>query len=88
MFGRNVTLSGRTEIWNVLMERQIAARPLLGYGFWSFWDPDAARVTIFKRLIRYRVRLADPRTGVKIRRSRRAWPRGARPGDSSSGGQF
>lgn len=52
-FGRNATLSGRTEVWDVLVERQIAARPLAGYGFWSFWDPDAARVQIFKRLIRY-----------------------------------
>jgi exopolysaccharide production protein ExoQ len=34
--GRNATLSGRTVIWG-FVARSIAKRPLLGYGFYSFW---------------------------------------------------
>jgi len=40
-FGRDATLTGRTEIWaDVLPDR--SQRPLLGYGFGSFWT-DARR---------------------------------------------
>jgi exopolysaccharide production protein ExoQ len=35
--GRNATLSGRTEIWSLVL-RSVAKRPLLGYGFYSFWQ--------------------------------------------------
>jgi O-antigen ligase len=35
--GRNATLSGRTAIWTLVL-RSIAKRPLLGYGFYSFWQ--------------------------------------------------
>jgi O-antigen ligase len=35
--GRNATLSGRTEIWTLVL-RSIAKRPLLGYGFYAFWQ--------------------------------------------------
>jgi exopolysaccharide production protein ExoQ len=34
--GRNATLSGRTEIWNLVLV-SIGKRPLLGYGFYAFW---------------------------------------------------
>jgi exopolysaccharide production protein ExoQ len=34
--GRNATLSGRTQIWSLLLE-SIGKRPLLGYGFYAFW---------------------------------------------------
>ena len=34
--GRNDSLSGRTVIWG-FVARSIAKRPLLGYGFYSFW---------------------------------------------------
>ena len=34
--GRNATLSGRTEIWNLVLQ-SIGKRPLLGYGFYAFW---------------------------------------------------
>jgi exopolysaccharide production protein ExoQ len=34
--GRNVTLSGRTEIWSLVLV-SISKRPLLGYGFYAFW---------------------------------------------------
>jgi exopolysaccharide production protein ExoQ len=35
--GRNATLSGRTAIWTLIL-RSIAKRPLLGYGFYAFWQ--------------------------------------------------
>jgi exopolysaccharide production protein ExoQ len=35
--GRNATLSGRTEIWGLVLG-SIAKRPLLGYGFYAFWQ--------------------------------------------------
>jgi exopolysaccharide production protein ExoQ len=35
--GRNATLSGRTEIWHLVLA-SIAKRPLLGYGYYSFWQ--------------------------------------------------
>jgi O-antigen ligase len=34
--GRDVTLTGRTEIWSALMP-SIYQQPLLGYGFYAFW---------------------------------------------------
>jgi exopolysaccharide production protein ExoQ len=36
LLGRNATLSGRTLIWTFVM-RSIMKRPMLGYGFYSFW---------------------------------------------------
>jgi len=35
--GRNATLSGRTVIWGLVLQ-SIAKRPLLGYGFYAFWQ--------------------------------------------------
>jgi exopolysaccharide production protein ExoQ len=40
--GRDLTLTGRTEIWSAMLEL-IQERPLLGYGFngfWKDWDSD------------------------------------------------
>jgi O-antigen ligase len=42
MLGRDSTLTGRTEVWAELMPPR-SERPLLGYGFGSFWT-DARRV--------------------------------------------
>ena len=36
MLGKDVTLTGRTEIWDAVMT-SIAKRPLLGYGYQAFW---------------------------------------------------
>jgi exopolysaccharide production protein ExoQ len=36
-FGRNPTLTGRTEIWSALAI-SILKRPLLGYGYFAFWQ--------------------------------------------------
>jgi exopolysaccharide production protein ExoQ len=35
--GKNPTLTGRTDIW-VLVLKSIAKRPLLGYGYYAFWQ--------------------------------------------------
>ena len=35
--GRDATLTGRTAIWAAVL-RSIAKRPLLGYGFYAFWQ--------------------------------------------------
>lgn len=35
--GRDLTLTGRTDIWATLMDF-IAERPVLGYGYGAFWD--------------------------------------------------
>ena len=37
LFGRDTTLTGRTEIWQGLME-SVAKRPLLGFGYAAFWQ--------------------------------------------------
>jgi O-antigen ligase len=34
--GQEITLTGRTDIWTLLMDK-IAARPWLGYGYHAFW---------------------------------------------------
>ncbi len=45
MFGRDSTLTGRTELWEAIGEA-MQDRPILGYGFASFWglDGPAARL--------------------------------------------
>jgi exopolysaccharide production protein ExoQ len=45
-FGRDLTFTGRTEIWSAVL-LSIAKRPLLGYGFNAFWlgmDGESANV--------------------------------------------
>jgi len=39
--GRNTTLTGRTELWDILLKLQ--AHPILGFGFESFWLGDRLR---------------------------------------------
>jgi O-antigen ligase len=36
LLGRDITLTGRTEIWNAVLT-SIAKRPLCGYGYQAFW---------------------------------------------------
>ena len=40
LLGRDATLTGRTDIWNVLADA-ISDRPLLGYGYGAFWQLDS-----------------------------------------------
>jgi exopolysaccharide production protein ExoQ len=37
LFSRNTTLSGRTYVWAIVI-RSIMKRPILGYGFYAFWQ--------------------------------------------------
>jgi O-antigen ligase len=39
MVGKSATLTGRVPLWNYLIEHVIPSRPLLGYGFNSFFVP-------------------------------------------------
>lgn len=46
LFGRDMTLTGRTDIWQSII-RLIQERPLLGYGYRSIWlDPNGPPVSI------------------------------------------
>lgn len=36
-FGRDLTLTGRTDLWNLVLY-SIQERPILGYGYRAFWD--------------------------------------------------
>ncbi|MGF1522989.1 MAG: O-antigen ligase family protein [Leptolyngbyaceae cyanobacterium] len=46
LFGRDLTLTGRTEFWPQLLQL-IAEKPLLGYGFWGFWaNPSGPAATV------------------------------------------
>ncbi|MBO0348028.1 O-antigen ligase family protein [Phormidium pseudopriestleyi FRX01] len=37
--GKDLTLTGRTPLWEYLIKEKIALRPWLGYGFHGFWQP-------------------------------------------------
>jgi O-antigen ligase len=39
LIGRDATLTGRTDVWSIATQH-IAERPLLGYGYRVFWEPD------------------------------------------------
>jgi O-antigen ligase len=42
--GKDLTLSGRSDLWELIIDK-ILERPLLGYGFYGFWtSPDASKV--------------------------------------------
>jgi len=41
IFGKDATLTGRTDIWQAAFDA-IADRPLLGFGYKTFWDPQGA----------------------------------------------
>jgi exopolysaccharide production protein ExoQ len=46
LLGRDATLTGRTNIWEMAIE-SAAERPVLGYGYMSFWNvaPEADRIS-------------------------------------------
>lgn len=37
--GKDMTLTGRTPLWEFLFKEKIPKRPVLGYGFHGFWQP-------------------------------------------------
>ena len=39
LIGRDTTLTGRTDVWTIATEH-ISERPLLGWGYRVFWEPD------------------------------------------------
>lgn len=51
--GRKITLSGRTEIWDVLLQYFIPTRPWLGHGYSAFWDENSPRMLVFATLNHY-----------------------------------
>jgi O-antigen ligase len=42
--GRNPTLTGRTDIWRLVLEQQ--TDPLVGNGFYTFWDSDKGKAVM------------------------------------------
>lgn len=48
IIGRDLTLTGRTDIWEVLF-RLIGERPLLGYGYGAFWGEYSAPANEVRR---------------------------------------
>jgi exopolysaccharide production protein ExoQ len=51
--GKDPTLSGRTEIWEAVIEK-MADRPWLGYGYSAFWQ-DGGEADFVWRILRYKV---------------------------------
>lgn len=54
LIGRDATLTGRTDIWAALFE-VIDERPLLGYGYGSFWSPGSDPALYVKELTQWDV---------------------------------
>ena len=52
LIGRDASLTGRTDIWSAL-ERAIAERPWLGYGYGAFWAPDSAAAQMVRDAVRW-----------------------------------
>jgi exopolysaccharide production protein ExoQ len=50
--GKDITLTGRTDIWSAVI-RRIAERPLLGYGYDAFWLPTAGPGESIRREIKW-----------------------------------
>lgn len=52
MTGKDVTLTGRTEVWSAVT-RRIAQRPILGYGYDAFWLPTAGPGESVRREVKW-----------------------------------
>ncbi len=50
LLGRDVTLSNRVPIWQILSD-YLAERPWLGFGYQAFWDQESYRVDYFSYLL-------------------------------------
>ena len=54
-FGKDATLTGRTDIWELVMEN-IRQRPLLGHGFGAFWsDPNYGPSAVISSVLEWPV---------------------------------
>jgi exopolysaccharide production protein ExoQ len=58
LIGRDLTLTGRTDIWAALLRRW-AERPWAGYGYSGFWHPDSPPANIVRHELNWDVRNAD-----------------------------
>jgi O-antigen ligase len=47
--GRNPTLTGRTDIWRIVLDQK--TNPIIGIGFYTFWDSDKGK-TVIETLMR------------------------------------
>lgn len=52
--GRDLTLTGRTDIWNA-SANAVAAQPWLGYGYYAFWLPDNGPAFWVREAVRWKV---------------------------------
>lgn len=52
--GRDLTLTGRTEIWSATASA-VAAQPWLGYGYYAFWLPDAGPAFWVRQAVNWQV---------------------------------
>lgn len=51
--GRDVTLTGRTDVWTAVLPR-LADRPILGYGYGAFWSGLENRLGLIEQSIGFR----------------------------------
>lgn len=49
LVGRNTSLTGRVPLWEDLVTRVWAQKPLLGYGYGAFWNQESARLSLQAR---------------------------------------
>jgi exopolysaccharide production protein ExoQ len=52
LVGRDPTLSGRTEVWNAVMG-SILKRPMLGYGYYAFWQTPSGELTNLLHMVHW-----------------------------------
>ena len=52
--GRDLTLTGRTDIWDA-SARFVQAQPWLGYGYYAFWLPDAGPAFWVREAVQWQV---------------------------------
>jgi O-antigen ligase len=38
VLGKDMTLTGRVPVWNLVLEKAVSQRPLLGFGYYGFWQ--------------------------------------------------
>lgn len=58
-FGKNTTLTGRTNLWAYLLEAVVSNRPFLGYGIGSLWGDDQFRSQIHEMIGWYQPVIGD-----------------------------
>lgn len=54
MIGRDLSLTGRTDIWDAAMPA-VSAHPWLGYGYFAFWLPDNGPAYWVRQMVQWEV---------------------------------